>query len=57
MDTLFETYRRNDDGPIALTLMDLKGAFIVLVSGLLIAVLSYLFELVFKFAEKVLFHN
>lgn len=58
MDTLFDAHlRNNDDEPVSLTIMDVKGAFFVLVTGLVIATLSYLFELVYVMLENILFNG
>lgn len=57
MDTLFETYPRGDGEPTYLTLWDMKGAFFVLLTGLSIAILSYLFELTYFELKKIVVNN
>lgn len=57
MNTLFETHPIDDNEPNRLTLWDMKGAFFVLLTGLLIAIVSYLFELTFMELKKILVKN
>ncbi len=52
MNTLFETHPSPDTD--ALTLWDMKGAFLVLSIGLLIAIVSYLFEFTYVTLKNIL---